>query len=75
MNIYQRIVLILGAIALIVAILTCPKFIIIEGKYFSVGSVGGTDAFAKIIDLQSAVARAIGVVGATTLIFFALKRR
>ena len=38
MNTYQRIVLIIGAIALIVAIWTCPKFVIFEGKYFEAGS-------------------------------------
>jgi hypothetical protein len=73
MNTYQRIVLIIGAIALIVAIWTCPKFIIIEGKYFSAGSIRGTDAFAKITDIQSVLGRAIGIIGGTILVFFALK--
>lgn len=72
MNTYQRIVLIIGAIALIVAIWTCPKFIIIEGKYFSAASIRGTDTFAKITDIQSVLARAIGIIGGTILVFFAL---
>ena len=73
MNMYQRIVLMAGAIILIVVIWTCPKMIITQGQYFKVGMVGNTKAFAEIIEINSAIARSIGVIGATLLTFFALK--
>jgi hypothetical protein len=60
MNIYQRIILILGAIALVVAILTTPQ-------------VFYTSDHAYMVFLNIAVGRSIGVIGATVLIFFALK--
>jgi hypothetical protein len=74
MNIYQRIVLIVGAIILIVVIWTCPKMITGDmGHLYKVGMVGNTEMFAEITEINSAIARSIGVIGAILLTFFALK--
>jgi hypothetical protein len=73
MNTYQRIVLIIGAIALIVAIWTCPKIVFIEGKYFDSRLLSPNPGFVEMADIRSVLARAIGIIGGTILIFFALK--
>ena len=73
MNIYQRIILILGAIALVVAIWTTPQ-VIYTREY-------GYISFDKEIHgllypqrhFNTVVARSIGVMGATILVFFTLK--
>lgn len=74
MNIFQRIVLVLGAIALVVAIWTTPMLVILQGTY----AKPSAEALVQI-DLQpmiapaTAIMRTVGVIGATVLIFFALK--
>ncbi len=65
MNIYQRIVLILGAIALIIAIWTSPNVFISYDQGIPFES----------IETRTASMRAVAVVGATVLIFFALKSK
>lgn len=79
MNIYQRIVLILGAIALVVAIWTSPKIYIISGEN-GVGGIFISDNKtmfgrlpASLIDCRMASFRVISVLGSTLFIFFALK--
>ena len=62
MNIYQRIILFLGAIALVVAVLTTPQ-------------VFYTSNHAYMVFLNITVGRSIAVIGATVLIFFAFKSR
>ena len=44
MNIYQRIILILGAIALVVVLWTAPKYIVIDGDKIDYSKV------SKILD-------------------------
>jgi hypothetical protein len=71
MNIIQRIILVLGAIALVAAILTTPKIVIVQGTYAkpSLDLV----QLEPMIAHTTAIMRAVGVIGATVLLFFALK--
>lgn len=74
MNIYQRIVLVLGAIVLVAAILTTPMLVILQGTY-------AKPSAATLVQLElqpmiapaTAIMRAVGVIGATVLLFFALQ--
>lgn len=74
MNIYQRIVLVLGAIVLVAAILATPKLVILQGTY-------AKPSAAELVQLElqpmiapaTATMHAVGVIGATVLIFFALQ--
>jgi hypothetical protein len=72
MNIYQRTVLILGAIALIIAIWTSPRVHIVKGTILKYNPEIGA---AGIIDVRTATMRAVSVMGPTILIFFALKSK
>ncbi|NIO22024.1 MAG: hypothetical protein GTN76_15160, partial [Candidatus Aenigmarchaeota archaeon] len=66
---YQRITLIVGAVVLLLAIITTPKVI-----YFRGGKrVAGQYERNATIDPPNAAIRSVGVIGATVLIFFALK--
>lgn len=69
MNIFQRIVLVIGAIVLVAAILTTPKIVIIQGTYAkpSLDLIQLEPMIAPI----TAIMRAVGVIGATVLLFFA----
>lgn len=73
MNIYQRIILILGAIALVVAIWTTPQ-VIYTREY---GYINFNKEIHGLLYPQrhfnTIVARSIGVIGTTILVFFALK--
>lgn len=81
MNIYQRIVLILGAIVLVLAIWTAPRitystrtgYISIPYSFLRKDKTG----LLKLarVDFQAAIVRATGVVGVTVLIFFALRSK
>lgn len=71
MNIYQRIVLILGAIVLVLAILTTPQIVIVQGTYAK-PTIELTQ-FQPMIAPGTALVRAVGVIGATVLLFYALK--
>jgi len=71
MNIYQRIVLVLGAIALVAAILTTPQLLIVQGSY--VKPSADLFQFQPMIAPATAIMRAVGVIGATVLLFFALQ--
>jgi hypothetical protein len=74
MNVIQRIVLVLGAIALVIAIWTTPMLVILQGTHAKPSA-----AALVQIDLQpmiapaTAIMRSVGVIGATVLLFFALK--
>ena len=74
MNLIQRIVLVLGAIALVMAIWTTPMLVILQGTYAKPSA-----AALVQLDLQpmiapaTAIMRAVGVIGATVLLFFAFK--
>ena len=81
MNLYQRIVLILGAVALIIVIWTAPKMLYTQGQYYDMNKylerLERYDRLEKdlapIIDYKTVSVRAVGVVGTTLLVFFALK--
>ena len=75
MNIYQRIVLIVGAIIFVTVLLTSPR-------------VGYTDMYgivplracedynvAPIVDIKTASVRGFAVLGATVLLCFALRSK
>ena len=76
MNIFQRIVLVLGAIALVLAILTTPLSVILQGTYAkptpSLNELTQIE-LVPMITPATAVMRSIGVVGATILLVFALQ--
>jgi hypothetical protein len=76
MNIFQRIVLVLGAIALVAAIVTTPLSVILQGTYAK--PTPRLDELTQIelqhmITPATATMRAVGVIGATVLLFFALQ--
>jgi hypothetical protein len=72
MNILQRIILVLGAAALIVAIQTTPQIIIAGGSHAKpAADVSGQ--LQPVISPTTASMRAVGVIGATILLFFAFK--
>ena len=73
MNVPQRIVLIIGAVALIWAIWTTPRVVILQGSYFDARKWANETRFIKIMDFQTALTRSIGIVGGTLFVFFALK--
>jgi hypothetical protein len=78
MNIYQRVVLIMGAISLIIAIWTTP-LVIYNQQYGYLKFERFDETSKKNIQperhLRIIVVRTIGVVGVTFLIFFALKKK
>ncbi len=79
MNIYQRIILILAAIALIIAIWTSPRLITERaaafGSVYKIVSYRHPKSKNGMIEPRTASMRAVAVVGATILIFFALKSK
>jgi len=75
MNLFQRIVLIIGAIALILVIWTSPRISLVQGTYFDGKRFADNRAIAKMIDIRTAAIRSIGVIGATLFVFIALKSK
>lgn len=73
MNIYQRIVLILGSIVLILAIWTTPRVAIVRQGILRYEK-SEHKRLAPIIEPRTALMRSIAVMGATILVFFALKK-
>jgi hypothetical protein len=76
MNIYQRIVFVLGAIALVAAILTTPETVILQGTYAKPNPMLNELTQIELqpmITPATATMRALGVVGATILLVFALQ--
>ena len=71
MNYKQRIVLIIGAVALLYVLFTSPKISIVKGTY--VIPPPDKKDIAKIIDVSTAMTRAVAVLGATLLVSIALK--
>ena len=69
----QRIVLIIGAIAFLYFLFTCPKISVVRGTYM-IPPPDKKDV-AKIVDISTAMTRAVAVLGATMLVFIALKDR
>ena len=71
MNNKQRIVLIMGATVFLYVLFTSPKISIVRGTYV-IPSPDKKDV-AKIVDISTATTRAVAVLGATVLVFIALK--
>lgn len=67
----QRIVLIVGAIALLYFLFTSPKISIVKGTY--VVPPPDKENIAKMIDIRTAMTRAVAILGGTLLITIALK--
>ena len=71
MNNKQRIVLIVGAIALLYFLFTSPKISIVKGTY--VIPPPDKENIAKMIDIRTAMTRAVAILGGTLLLSVALK--
>ncbi len=71
MNNKQRVVLIIGAAVFLYVLLTSPKISIVKGTYV-IPSPDKKD-IAKIVDVSTAMTRAVAVLGATLLVSIALK--
>ena len=77
MNVYQRIILALSAIAFAVVLLTAPKYVVFQGVFrgqqFEYDPKSEIHkAFHAKRDLSTAAIRAVAVIGATALLYFAL---
>ena len=71
MNNKQRIVLGIGAAAFMYVLFTSPKISIVKGTY--VIPPPDKKEIAKIVDVSTAMTRAVAVLGATLLVSVALK--
>ena len=71
MNNKQRIVLGIGAAAFLYVLFTSPKISIVKGTY--VIPSPDKKEIAKIVDVSTAMTRAVAVLGATLLVSVALK--
>ena len=71
MNKKQRIVLVIGAAAFLYVIFTSPKISIVKGTY--VIPPPDKKDIAKIVDVGTAMTRAVAILGATLLVSIALK--
>ena len=71
MNNKQRVVLIIGAAVFLYVLLTSPKISIVKGTYVT-PSPDKKD-IAKMVDISTAMTRAVAVLGATLLVSIALK--
>jgi hypothetical protein len=73
MNIFQRIILVLGAATLVVAILTTPMIVNVQGMYAKPSEANILQIeLEPIITPSTAIVRSIGVIGVTVLLYFAL---
>ncbi len=73
LNNKQRITLIIGAAVLLYVIFTSPKISIVKGTYVTPPS--DKKDIAKMVDLSTAMTRAVAVLGATLLVSAAFKDR
>ena len=73
MNNKQRVVLILGAGALLYVLLTSPKISIVKGTYVKPPS--DKENIAKMIDVRTAITRVVAVLGIALLVCAALKSK
>jgi hypothetical protein len=71
LNNKQRIILVIGAAAFLYVIFTSPKISIVKGTY--VIPPPDKKDIAKIVDVGTAMTRAVAVLGATLLVSIALK--
>ena len=75
MNIYQRIVLIVGAIAVVLVLLTAPKFASIPRGNMKLKINTAPGNFYEETDVPKLAIREFAVIAVTVLVFFALKKR
>ena len=78
MNIYQRIILVLGAIALGLAIFwKTPEAVILQGMYVvpspMLSQLTGGLELQPVLTPHTAIVYAVGIIGATVLLVFALQ--
>jgi len=71
LNNKQRVVLIIGAAVFLYVLLTSPKISIVKGTYVTPSS--DKKDIAKMVDISTAMTRAVAVLGATLLVLIALK--
>lgn len=71
LNSKQRVILVIGAAAFVYVIFTSPKISIVKGTY--VTPPPAKKDIAKIMDVGTAMTRAVAVLGATLLISIALR--
>lgn len=80
MNIYQRIILIAGAIALVAIFLTTPRYLPIRGNRFAFTAEmekrnrSGVQ-ICPVTDIRAVAARGGIAIGATLLVCFAASKR
>jgi hypothetical protein len=67
----QRIVLIIGAAVFLYVLFTSPRISIVKGTYVTPSP--DKKELAKIVDVSTAITKAVAVLGATLLISIALK--
>ncbi|MBN1255082.1 MAG: hypothetical protein JXA50_07400 [Deltaproteobacteria bacterium] len=73
MNIFQRIILVLGAATLVAAILTTPMIVNVQGMYAKPSAADLIQIeLEPMITPSTAIVRSVGVIGVTVLLFFAL---
>ena len=73
MNNGQRVVLITGAIFFLYFLFTSPQVSVVKGTYVTPSP--DKKEVARIADINTAITRGVGVLGATVLVFIALKSR
>jgi len=71
LNNKQRIILVIGAAAFLYVLFTSPKISVVKGTY--VTPPPDKKDIAKIVDVSTAMTRAVAVLGATLLVSIALK--
>lgn len=71
LNSKQRIILIAGAAAFLYVMFTSPKISIVKGTYIIPPS--DKKDIARVVDIRTAMIRAVAVLGATLLVSTALK--
>ena len=71
LNNKQRIILVIGAAAFLYVIFTSPRISVVKGTY--VTPPPDKKDIARIVDVSTAMTRAIAVLGATLLVSIALK--
>jgi hypothetical protein len=67
----QRIALITGAVVFLYVLFTSPKFSIVKGTYLI--PPPDKKEIARIVDIRTAITRAVAILGATLLVSIALK--
>ena len=74
MNKWQRIVLIIGAIIFYFTLMTIPR-VVHRSQGMITKPTTRNQKYARVMDVRTATVRGVAVLGATVLIFFALKKK